>query len=195
MGQKYRNCDLYVTRFERTGKGGNDFKWTPLENLGPNINSDDGWEAQPTLSPDGNMLIYAVNGANTQDNDLFVSYRDTEGKWGPSTPIVELNTEGKDKSPFLHQDSETLYFVSTCSDSRKGVGGTDIFYSRKEGDKWSKPKNLGFPINTKADEIGLFVSTDGKLAYYSSKQGENWDIFSFDLYREARPRAVALVKR
>ena len=193
-GQKYRNCDLYVTRFERTGKGGNDFKWTPLENLGSNINSDDGWEAQPTLSPDGNMLIYAVNGAETQDNDLYVSYRDADGKWGPSTPIVELNTEGKDKSPFLHQDSETLYFVSSCSDTRKGVGGTDIFYSRKEGDKWSKPKNLGFPINTKEDEIGLFVSTDGKLAYYSSKQGENWDIFSFDLYREARPHAVALVK-
>ncbi len=195
MGQKYRNCDLYLTRYERSGEGGNDFSWTPLENLGPNINDINSWEAQPTLSPDGNMLIFAKNGAGTKDNDLFVSYRDERGRWSKAMPIEELNTPGKDKSPFLHQDSETLYFISSSTDTRKGVGGTDIFYTRKEGKKWGKPKNIGFPINTKEDEIGVFVSTDGKLAYYSSRTGgNNWNIYAFELYKEARPHAVALVK-
>ncbi len=197
-GQKYRNCDLYITRFERKGTGGNDFEWTPLENMGPGINSNRGWDAQPSLSADGNMLFYTTlrGGANpTRNDDIWVAHRDENGVWGDGKPFDEINTAGKDKSPFLHQDSETLYFVSTVSDTRKGVGGLDIFYIRMEGEgKWSKPKNIGYPINTESDELGVFVSTDGSLAYYSSRQGGNWNIYSFELYEEARPKSVAIVK-
>ena len=207
QGQKYRNCDLYITRYERSGKGGNDFSWTPFENLGPGINGPTSWEAQPTLSADGNTLIFTKAGANTQDNDLYISHRMTNGKWSNAVPMGQLNTPGKDKSPFLHQDSETLYFVSSSSDTRRGVGGTDIFYTRMERDEkgrvkkgpdgqeiWSKPKNIGYPINTKDDEVGIFVSTDGRLAYYSSKHEGDWNIYQFDLYKEARPHPVALIK-
>ncbi|MGV3630977.1 MAG: OmpA family protein [Bacteroidota bacterium] len=192
--QEYLNCDLYITSFKRTGKGGNDFEWTPLENMGPGINTNDGWEAQPSLSADGNMLYYTAMRPTTRDNDIFVATRNAKGEWTEGVPLDELNTDGKDKSPFLHQDSETLYFVSSSTEERKGMGGTDIFYSRLENGKWSKPKNIGYPINTEADEIGLFVSTDGKLAYYSSRQGGNWNIYGFELYPEARPKAVALIK-
>ena len=207
QGQKYRNCDLYITRYERSGAGGNDFSWTQFENLGPGINGTTSWEAQPTLSADGNTLIFTKAGANTQDNDLYISHRMTNGKWSNAVPMNQLNTPGKDKSPFLHQDSETLYFVSSSSDARRGVGGTDIFYTRMERDEkgrvkkgpdgqeiWSKPKNIGYPINTKDDEVGIFVSTDGKLAYYSSKHEGDWNIYQFDLYKEARPHPVALIK-
>ena len=207
QGQKYRNCDLYITRYERSGAGGNDFSWTQFENLGPGINGTTSWEAQPTLSADGNTLIFTKAGPNTQDNDLYISHRMTNGKWSNAVPMNQLNTPGKDKSPFLHQDSETLYFVSSSSDSRRGVGGTDIFYTRVERDEkgrvkkgpdgqeiWSKPKNIGYPINTKDDEVGIFVSTDGRLAYYSSKHEGDWNIFQFDLYKEARPHPVALIK-
>lgn len=192
--QDYLNCDLYITTFKRTGKGGNDFEWTPLENMGPGINTNDGWEAQPSLAADGNMLYYTAMRPTTRDNDIFVATRNAKGEWSEGVPLDELNTDAKDKSPFLHQDSETLYFVSSSTEERKGMGGTDIFYSRLENGKWSKPKNIGYPINTAADEIGLFVSTDGKLAYYSSRQGGNWNIYGFELYPEARPKAVTLIK-
>lgn len=192
--QNYMNCDLYITTFKRSGKGGNDFEWTPLNNMGPGINTKDGWEAQPSLSADGNTLYYTAMRPTTRDNDIFVATRDSKGNWSEGRPLDELNTAGKDKSPFLHQDSETLYFVSSTSDERKGMGGTDIFYSRMENGKWAKPKNIGFPINTEEDEIGIFVSTDGKLAYYSSKQGGIWNIYSFELYPEARPKPVTLIK-
>lgn len=194
-GQDYLNCDLYLTTFKRSGEGGNDFQWTPLENMGAGINTPDGWEGQPSLSADGNMLFFTAMRPSTRDNDIFVATRDGKGNWSEARPLDELNTDGKDKSPFLHQDSETLYFVSSSSDERKGAGGTDIFYCRLEADgKWSKPKNIGFPINTESDEIGLFVSIDGEQAYYSSRQGGNWNIYSFVLYEEARPKKVALVK-
>lgn len=196
-GQTYRNCDLYITRFERSGEGGNDFKWTPLENMGPQINSPRGWDAQPSLSADGNTLYYTTLRAGrdaTQDNDIWVAERNSDGTWGAGKPLTEINTAGKDKSPFLHQDSETLYFVSSISDERKGVGGLDIFYTRKENGKWAAPKNLGYPINSPEDEIGIFVSLDGKQAYFSSRSGGNWDIYSFELYPEARPKPVKIVK-
>jgi outer membrane protein OmpA-like peptidoglycan-associated protein len=65
---------------------------------------------------------------------------------------------------------------------------------REENGKWLQPKNIGYPINSKEDELGLFVSTDGKIAYYSSRVGGNWNIYSFELYEEARPKPVAILK-
>lgn len=193
-GQDYMNCDLYITKYERSGKGGNDFQWSALENMGSKINGEGRWDGQPSLSADGNTLFYTVNGPTTRDNDIFIVERKEDGTWGAARPFDEINTAGKDKSPFLHQDSETLYFVSQVGKERKGVGGLDIFYTRKEGKVWSEPKNIGYPINTEADELGLFVSIDGKLAYYSSSVRGDWNIYSFELYEEARPQPVAILK-
>lgn len=193
-GQNYMNCDLYRTTYRRKGTGGNDYEWTPLENMGSDINGQGRWDAQPSLSADGNTLYYTVNGPETRDNDIYVVHRNEDGTWGKARPFDEINTAGKDKSPFLHQDSETLYFVSEVTKDRPGVGGLDIFYIRNQNGKWSEPKNIGYPINTADDELGLFVSIDGTLAYYSSRVGGDWNIYSFELYEEARPKSVAILK-
>ncbi|MCB9223292.1 MAG: OmpA family protein [Crocinitomicaceae bacterium] len=194
--QRHANCDIYVTKFERTGEGGNDFKWTDLENLGPAINTKDGWEAQPTLSADGNTLYFATWREGSQLTDIYYSTRGKDGKWSQARPVPgPINSEGHDKAPFLHQDSETLYFVSDCSTERKGAGGSDIFYTRKENGSWVEPKNIGYPINTAGNEVGLIVSTDGKLAYFTTGgRGSSFDIFYFELYEEARPKKVAFFK-
>ncbi len=194
QGQPYMNCDLYSTTFEKIGPNPRDYQWSELVSLGAKINSPNAWEGQPSMSADGQTLYYVVNGPKTRDNDVFVVKRNEDGSWGIPRSFDEINTEGKDKSPFLHQDSETMYFVSTCSDKRKGVGGTDIFYMREENGVWSAPINIGYPINSKEDELGLFVSTDGKLAYFSSRYGGNWNIYGFELYAEARPKSVTILK-
>ena len=193
--QPYKNCDLYRTEYDRTGAGGNDYVWTNPENLGKLINTPNGWEGQPTLSPDGNTLYYTVMRPTSDDNDIMISTKGADGKWGKVKPFL-YNSKGKDKSPFLHQDSETLYFVSNDAEKLKGVGGLDIYYCRWDANtnNWSKPKNIGYPINSIDDELGIFVSTDGTLAYYSSRQGGNWNIYSFDLYEEARPTGVTILK-
>ena len=193
-GQPYLNCDLYITTYERSGKGGNDYSWTPMENMGNQINTPDGWEGQPSLSADGNTLYYTVNRPTSRNNDIYIVERNEDGAWGTPRPFDEINTDGKDKSPFLHQDSETLYFVSESTKDRPGVGGLDIFYIRKENGQWTKPKNIGYPINTEDDELGLFVSIDGEIAYFSSRVGGTWNIYSFELYEEARPQHVAILK-
>lgn len=191
FSQSYMDCDLYSTTFEKIGPNPNDYKWSPLVNLGPKINTPDGWEGQPSLSADGQVLYFTANRASTRDNDVFFVKREADGTWGTPESFEIINTDGKDKSPFLHQDSETLYFVS---DSRSGAGGLDIFYMREENGTWGEPKNIGFPINTPGDELGLFVSTDGKIAYFSSFQGGNWNIYGFELYEEARPKPVTILK-
>lgn len=195
QGRDYLNCDLYVTQYTRTGAGGNDFNWTPLKNLGPNINTPDGWEGQPSLSADGKTLYFTTTRSNTRDNDIYISERQANGEWSKAVPFKEVNTAGKDKSPFIHPDNETFYFVSTSSEERPGAGGLDIFYLRKKADgSWGEPQNIGVPINTPQDELGLFVSSEGSLAYYSSRAEGNFGIYGFELYLEARPESVVIVK-
>ncbi len=193
-GQNYLNCDLYSSTFERSGKGGNDFNWSPLKNMGQNINTKDGWEAQPSLSSDGKMLFFTSMRRGSRDNDIYISYRQKDGSWSKAEAIDLINTSGKDKSPFFHQDGETLYFVSTSSEKRKGLGGLDIFYIRRQDSTWSTPKNIGYPINSAQDELGIFVSTSGKIAYFSSRKDGDWNIYAFDLYEEARPQEVVILK-
>ena len=192
--QNYLNCDLYVTKFKRTGQGGNDFQWSPLVNLGENINTKDGWEAQPSLSSDGQTLFFTSIRKGSRDNDIYISKKQADGTWEKARPFEEINTAGKDKSPFFHQDGETLYFVSSTSEERRGMGGLDIFYIRRDGDAWTKPQNIGYPINSPEDELGIFVSTSGRIAYFSSYKDGDWNIYAFNLYKEARPEEVIIVK-
>lgn len=189
----YLNCDLYSSRYQLK-KGSTDaYEWTTLLNLGPNINTKDGWEAQPSLSADGKILYFTTLRKGSQDNDIYYSEKQADGTWGTAKPFLEVNTAGKDKSPFFHQDGETFYFVSESSRLRPGMGGLDIFMMRKENNGWGPIQNIGYPINTSADELGLFVSTDGKQAYFSSQQAQNWDIFSFELHEAARPKETRIL--
>ncbi|HOU97680.1 MAG TPA: OmpA family protein [Bacteroidales bacterium] len=193
------NCDIWVSDNE-------DGTWSQLRNLGASINGRRSWESQPSISSDGKMLFFAsirpgnigfeLDDPNTQTSDIWMSKQDENGNWLPAKnlgPII--NTTGNEKSPFIHSDSKTLYF---SSDGHYGVGGYDIYYSKMLPDgKWSEPKNIGYPINTENDEIGFIVSTNGKKAYFSSNKlsdSKGYDIYSFDLYDEARPAEVVFYK-
>ena len=61
---------------------------------------------------------------------------------------------------------------------------------------WSEPQNLGYPINTYNDEMGLVIESGGKKAYFSSIRDKinGKDIFYFDLYESARPTPVSYLK-
>lgn len=207
----YRNCDLfrahYDTHFDMD-QGGQVFEWSGLENLGPNINTPDGWESQPSLSADGNTLYFACQRQQTDGIDIFQSTRTTKGDWSPARPVPGINTYGDEKAPFMHSDSRTLYFAAKppvdetgrIDDQKghRGVGGYDIFYSKLNDDgTWTRPKNIGNPINTDQDEHGLIVSVDGRTAYFASARYQgagDLDIFGFDLPKDVRPDDILLVK-
>jgi outer membrane protein OmpA-like peptidoglycan-associated protein len=200
----YRNCDLFRTHYDskfNLDMGGQEWEWTGLEDLGPNINTPDGWESQPSLSADGRTLYFAASRPNTDGIDIMQSTRDEKGNWGRATPVKGINTLGDEKAPFMHSDSRTLYFAAKPSADDKGhrgVGGYDIFYSRMNDDgTWSKPKNIGHPINTDQDEHGLIVSADGRTAYFASARYKGMgglDIYGSNLPKEARPDDILVLK-
>lgn len=204
-GSNYKNCDIYVTHFERTknAEGQTVFEWSGLENLGPEVNTPDGWEAQPTISADGKTLFFATVRENTTPDrdgnptiDIYYTERLPDGGWSRALPLEgPINTNGNDKSPFLHADSRTLYF---SSNGRPGAGGYDIYYSRQKDDgTWEVPRNLGYPINSEKDEHGLIVSTDGTTALFSSanpQASRSLDIYAFKVPEKARPEKVLILK-
>jgi outer membrane protein OmpA-like peptidoglycan-associated protein len=97
-------------------------------------------------------------------------------------------------SPFIHAGNSYLVFAS---DGRVGMGGYDLYKMEKnKQNQWTKPENLGYPINTHGDEIGLVINARGDKAYFSSnrvaKNGR--DIFSFDLPKELQPPTTSWLK-
>ena len=92
-----------------------------------------------------------------------------------------INTPGDEMSPFIHFDGKTLYF---SSNGRVGMGGFDIYITRMNEDStWTEPQNLGYPINTFNDEMGLITESGGQKAYFSSESDEQKErIFSILIF-------------
>ena len=191
-GGAQQNCDIYVS------ENIND-EWRPIKKLSANVNHPIYWDSQPTVSADGNTIYFASDRPGGYGGiDIYTTQRDVKtNEWGiPKNAGPKVNTGGDEKTPFIHSDSETLYF---SSNGHFGFGGYDIFYIRKnEKKEWIDPENIGSPINTEADDTGFFVSRDSKTGYFFSfdegkmrgKGVGRYDLYSFDLYKEARPQEV-----
>ncbi len=76
--------------------------------------------------------------------------------------------------------------------------GARPFYTRKQPDgSWGTPVNLGYPINTIEEDGSLTVAADGRTAYFASDRSDSrgaLDIYSFELYPEARPLPTLYIR-
>ena len=185
----YNNCDIYYVNREANA-------WSQVQSFPEKISKSDSWESQPSVSSDGKTIIFASNRPGGYGKiDLYEINWKNEQWTSPKNLGSAINSNEYEKSPYLHTDGKTLFFSSTNFPS---LGGFDIFYSRKDSlGNWQEPQNIGFPINTIADEISLFVSTDGNKAYFASNQLEGvggWDIYSFPLHDGAKPQRVLFLK-
>jgi len=186
----YNNCDIF---FSTKNKG----QWGEIQSFNKKICPPYSWESQPSLSSDGNMIIFASDRDGGYGGvDLYEIRKNNFGEW--SNPInlgPKINSANNEKSPFLHADGKTLFFAS---DNFPSLGGYDIFFSRKDSlGNWQNPENIGYPINTSFNEISLFVTTDGKKAIFASNNLEGvggWDLYSFDLHEAAKPERVFMLK-
>ncbi|MEM6394953.1 MAG: OmpA family protein [Bacteroidota bacterium] len=186
------SCDLYFS--ERR-----DGFWTKPKNIGESVNTRF-WESQPSLSADGKLLFFTSNRPGGKGKrDLWGSARKPDGSWTRPINLGDLiNTSEDDHFPSFHPDGKTLYFTS---EGQPGLGGNDLFLSRlDENNRWGAPENLGYPINDTGDEKGLFVSLDGRWAYYAreipkeNKRGVNVDIYRFEMPESIRPAEVTYLK-
>ncbi len=152
---------------------------------------------QTFLANDGRTLLLALERTEGRgQHDLYVSFLGTTGEWSrPQNLGPQINTRRADDTPFLASDGRTLYFAS---EGHGGEGGSDLFVTRRLDDtwrKWSKPQNLGKPINTADDDSFFFIPASGDVAYFSSdRSGEGQsDIFRVALPEDRRPLPVVLV--
>jgi outer membrane protein OmpA-like peptidoglycan-associated protein len=185
----YNNCDIYYVNREGNA-------WSVVQNFSDKISKSDSWESQPTVSSDGKTIIFASDRVGGYGKIDLYEINLQNGKWtDPKNLGSAINSNEHEKSPYLHTDGKTLFFSSTNFPS---LGGFDIFYSRMDSSgNWQEPQNIGYPINTVADEISLFVSTDGNTAYFASNQLDGvggWDIYFFPLHDGAKPQRVLFLK-
>ncbi|MEQ8706603.1 MAG: OmpA family protein [Phaeodactylibacter sp.] len=153
--------------------------WEQIKPLA--FNSDAYNCMHPTLSEDGNFMIFSSNRSGGKGGyDLYVS-RQIDGNWSPPMNLGgRINTPGNEFFPFLHQ-SGTLFFAS---DGYKGYGGIDLYMVKGSGEgSWAEVVNLGPPFNTEADDLGLILDQEGKGGYFSSNREGGLggdDIYSFE---------------
>ncbi|HUX03252.1 MAG TPA: hypothetical protein VMY35_20000 [Phycisphaerae bacterium] len=119
----------------------------------------------PCLSADGQEL-YFTRGRAGRNADILVACRTPDG-WSDPEPIGEINTDADEIGPALAPDSATLYFFSN---REGGEGGYDLYVSRHDGTRWSRPENLGPRVNSPFNEYDPCVTPDGLALVFASNR-------------------------
>lgn len=152
------NSDIFVSTSNGT-------VWSSAVKLNKNINTKY-WESHGFISETGSQLIFASDRPGGFGGlDLYVSNK-VNGDWGPAVNLgPEINTQFNEDRPFLVNNGKTLFF---SSQGHENIGGYDLFKSGMQSNGlWSKPENLGYPLNTPDDNIFFMPSGNGKSGYYS----------------------------
>ena len=108
------------------------------------------YDGSATITSDGNTMVFVSdrNGEATS-TDLFIVQK-VGKKWGEAIPLpINVNTKGRETTPYLTPDGKHLFY---SSDGLKGMGGYDVYVTKKNGNTWSTPINLGSSINTVNDD-------------------------------------------
>lgn len=152
-------------------------KWKNIEKISfcnPSINY-----MHPAISPDGTMLFFVSDKAKGEGGaDLYLSRVLPDGSWGrPENIGPQINTFHHEGFPFF-STSGKLYF---CSKGHVGYGGFDVFFSEMDDNgNWSKPTNVGQPINSSQDDISFCMNANDKYGLFSSsRDGGDDDIYMF----------------
>lgn len=180
------HCVIYVSEKVKD-------KWKNPVKLNTNINPKDTWNAQPSLSNNGDTLFFASKRAGgLGQTDIWYSVKNSGSDyvkgWGAAVNIgAPINTEFVDMSPQYNTDKDVLLFAS---EGHVGLGGLDIYAASKEGNEFKKIKNLGLPFNSNKDDFHMVLGEE--VGYLSSNRDGgigNDDVYGFNIY--ARQAEVA----
>ncbi len=137
----------------------------PKKRLPQNINVPTYSHIFPSLSGDGNQMIYLTNYTNSDGFETRYTYKTGAEIWADPEPIPSINKPGLDHigSFCLSHDGNFVVFSSRRS---HGIGNYDIWISEKIGNNWSRPVNPGKPLNSQGHEGNPSLSADGKTMYF-----------------------------
>jgi len=149
-----------------------------------NFNNDNYSVGHPALTADGKTMYFASDKPGGHGGvDLYVSKLNKFGEWSaPKNLGRTINTEGNEMFPFIHKDG----FLFFASDGLLGLGGLDIYFSKITENGYTKPKNLGVPVNSNRDDFAFILDSKMRKGYFSSNREEGKgddDIYSFRLLK------------
>jgi hypothetical protein len=177
--------NIWVTNFKED-------RWTPMRKLNENINTQY-YETHASVTADGKKLYFSSNRSGGYgDLDIYISEREKGGDWGQAVNLgPNINTDFNENTPFITTDGNTLFF---SSEGHNNMGGYDIFFAQKQSDgSWSKPVNLGYPINSTDDDIFYHPLDDGSIglmAVFDSKGFGETDISKIEIFLPKYQRSI-----
>lgn len=176
VGDKNNISHLKIYKATKKGNFWGDTKELPF-------NSNSFSCGHPALSPDEKTLYFVSDMPNGYgDTDIYkiaILENNTYGK--PENLGKAINTESKEMFPFIGNDN-VLYF---SSDGHIGLGGLDIFEAKIMSNSYTKPVNLGSPVNGSFDDFAFIINDKHTQGYFSSNRKEGKgddDIYSFKIY-------------
>lgn len=128
----------------------------------------------PVLTADENELIFTRREGLTDqyDEDIVISRKDKNNRWTPPVSISpKINSELNEGTCTISADGRTLIFTSCAG--RESIGSCDLYVSRKTGNDWSEPENLGYLVNSREWESQPSLSADGRTLYFVSDRPGN----------------------
>ncbi|MBL4657346.1 MAG: PD40 domain-containing protein [Flavobacteriales bacterium] len=186
----YRDANIYQSKLDGE-------VWTNPEKLNKNINSKYK-ETAACFSFDGLTMYFISDRIGGQGGlDIYKSKLDKKGEWGAAQNLGSVvNSSANEEAVFMHPDGKTLYFSSQGHGS---MGGYDIFSAvyNEKSKSWSRPVNIGAPINTSGDDVFFVLAANGEKGYYSSSKtggsGEK-DIYEILFLKKAIKPELTLYK-
>lgn len=176
---------------ERSGES-----WSRPSVFASTINTPRYIESTASITPDGKTVYFASDRLGGQGGmDIYKVEKKTDGSWtNPVNLGPEINTKDNEDAPFIHPDQRTLFFTS---DGYNTMGGRDIFKSQFVDGKWTRPENMGYPINTTANDNYFTLIADGTRGYFSSDRkggAGGQDIYYIDMPEESRNIPLTMIK-
>jgi outer membrane protein OmpA-like peptidoglycan-associated protein len=155
-------CRIFCSTFEKD-------RWGVAKELGNGINDDKSSSTQPYITMIGKKeVLFFSSNRELQSRggyDIWYSVYDPRQKSyrRPQNAGKQINTEGNEASPFYDSKNNKLYF---SSDGWETMGGFDVFVAEGGPSRYTSLHNLGYPINTSADDLYYVQDPSGKPDAY-----------------------------
>lgn len=149
-------------------------EWT---NIKPFRHNNDWFNiTTPYMAPDGKRLYFSSDKPDGFGGADLYYCEWQNGYWGEPVNLgPKINTDKNEAYPFLNEVGE-LFF---SSNGHPGLGGKDIFVTKRKGDGWHQPVRLNSPINSAHDDFGIVTDALLDSGYFSSQRERSIDIYGF----------------
>lgn len=172
-----------------------DNNWSRPMPLGSSVQSKY-LESTASLTPDNKTIYFASNRPGGYGGmDIYKADLRDDGTWSRAENLgPSINSRANEDAPFIHPNKKLMFFTT---DGHDGMGGNDIYKSELKDGEWTTPKNMGYPINTTANDNYFTLIADGTRGYFSSDRKGGLggqDIYVMDMPEDYETIPLTMIK-